>query len=425
MIGVRLLGRTPLGGEVYALSSDRQYEIPAVRIFVSMGKPIRELAPRDVRDVLEFIELLNSGLVDAKGYVRRILAYHHGDIGEFGSEAIYLRGVSRLLTFLAWIPVGALRGVQGVGTERSLRYVTHRAGFVLGDGLIEESYEAYISLRVSKVPKEDARYLLPLATRTEVIMQVPVGRELSKWAQYMAEQPFDEAQAVGRLVSEWNRREHGFEMPGVGRLSQRFPLRVSEESPRRAELERLLGGRIAYYDPITETLIMRRRASISSMHQDVRNRRVIFYWPSWERVVDEGEYLIPPVRSDARGVFDRVMGGLIERARELWEAGDPNAIYYLPMGTLITTYSLIHGNNSIYGTIRLRTCMRAQWEIRNHYWQVLKQIRDRFPGRLGPMCITNLVCYEPDKEKCPLYKGLMLKIGRSQQRQSHPKPTKP
>ena len=418
MIEKVLLGKTAFGGEVFYLRSDRVYDIPAVRIFASTQRRIRELVSEPVGTIEEFIDYLNAHPETSKPYLRKILSYHHGDIGELDFHGIYLKSVSRLFTFLGWMPIGANRGIKAVGTELSLRYCEARGSIDLPDGrlksLSEESIALYQRLKEKKVPREDARYVLPLTTRTEEIDQIPLGRDLAKWASYMKSQPFDEAKGVGEILSKWNEEENGFTLPTEEVPEVGMPLKAEDEDEQRRVLRAFLSDKPGdvYYDPYTQSLVWLSKRSIASFHQDVRNRQVYFWWPSWESVINDTDFYLPhsfPQESEkeARSHFL----DLLEASRKYWRGGNfQSAVYALPLGKKMEVYCAIYGNSNIYETVRLRACMRAQHEIRNQYRLILKKIGGRFPRKLGARCEVEGVCFEPKKERCPLYRRYILGV---------------
>jgi thymidylate synthase ThyX len=87
------------------------------------------------------------------------------------------------------------------------------------------------------------------------------------------------------------------------------------------------------------------------------------------------------------------------------------AVYSTPLGKVMDLYCAIYGNGNIYETVRLRACMRAQLEIRNQYRLIAESLKEDFPEKLGARCETEGECFEPQKERCPLYSRYVL--GRS------------
>ncbi|OYT45722.1 hypothetical protein B6U84_01785 [Candidatus Bathyarchaeota archaeon ex4484_40] len=411
MIEKILLGKTPFGGEIYYLQSDRPYDIPAVRIFVSVQKVMKEVFKEPIETVEEFIAYVNRHPEVSKPYVRKVLQYHHGDIGEMERYGFYIKAVSRLFTFLSWIPIGANRGIKGVGTELSLRYVEHKGFVDHRNGTLkrveEESLALYRTLRNAKTAKEDARYVLPLSTMTEEIIHIQIGRDLAKWANYLKNEPFEEARAVGEALSRWNEEENGFSMPTAEMPASKMPLLSEDEDPQRILLKEFLAdkpGRI-HYDPYTQALVWNSRRSIASFHQDVRNRQVYFWWPSWESVIEEEEFYTPPgIPAHLREAVQEHYRLLLEVSSNLFCRGETErAVYATPLGKIMDLYCAIYGNRNIYETVMLRACMRAQLEIRRQYRLIAESIKGDFPGKLGARCETERRCFEPRKELCPLY----------------------
>ncbi|MEM3061277.1 MAG: FAD-dependent thymidylate synthase, partial [Candidatus Bathyarchaeia archaeon] len=364
------------------------------------------------RSVLELVDEINQSPSLAKRYVKAILSYSHGDIGEMGSFAFYLKGISRLATFLCWLPIGAKRGMQGVGTELSLRYVKPKESIALPElkSLNQESLKLYSHLIENGVSKEDARYILPLSIKTELIMQTPVGRETAKLANHLKRQSFLEVKAIADAIDAWN-EENGFVFPFKEIPESNIPLKIDEESKRREELKKILSNRAATYSKDFETLIAYRKASIASMHQDVRNRQVYFYWPSWERVVNSFDFYTPKSLGKFKEEVFIHLKKMHESGMDRWKTGKNDlAVYSTPLSKIMEIFSLIHGNQSIFYTVRLRACQRTQEEIRKHYLSLIPILRrEGFPLRLGPMCVTDKKCFEFGKEKCSMYKSIIAK----------------
>jgi thymidylate synthase ThyX len=407
MIDYYSIGTTPYDGQIIILEG-RPYEIAALRIFVSTQKPMKKLGMKS-KNVLELIDEVNQNPNLAKQYVKTILSYSHGDIGEMGSIAVYLKGISRLASFLCWLPVGAKRGVQGVGTELSLRYVEPKDFIDLPglENLNQESLRLYSYLIENGIPKEDARYVLPLSTKTELIMQIPVGREMAKLINHLERQEFLELKTIANTMDKWNEK-NGFIFPFKEIPNSNIPLKIDEENIRRKELEKILGNKVAIYNKDFEALVAFRKASIASMHQDVRNRQVYFYWPSWERVVNSFDFYIPRSLEKFKEKILNHLKKMYEFGVDRWNSGKYDlAVYSTPLSKIMEVFSLIHGNQSIFYTIRLRTCQRTQEEIRKHYLSLIPILyREGFKLRLGPMCITDKKCFELGKEKCSMYKSI-------------------
>ncbi|MCD6482834.1 MAG: FAD-dependent thymidylate synthase [Candidatus Aenigmarchaeota archaeon] len=422
-----LIGKTSFGGKIYYLYSEEPYVIPATRIFVSMGIPIEHIIPRNVKTTERAFDYFSKHPEKAKEYVKFILGFHHGDIGEMGYDGLYLKDVSRLFTLVGWLPIGATRGIQGVGTERSLRYVrvgknpyikTKDKDLRYLQSLSEELYSDLIE---DGIPKEDARYFLPLSTKTEEILQIPFGREINKWSNYLLKQPFKEAREIGRVVKEFNEERTGFRTPIEEYPKLVMPIESEKEDRKINELEKLLYNKKVLYDKTTETLLMYSRRSIASFHQDIRNRQVYFYPVSWERVLNDALYIPHTVKNLMKkdDYFEYWVNEVVYESQEIysdfWYDLDKEDIlaYPLLLGNKIDIFGRINGNENIQYTVMLRSCMRAQTEIRTFYRLVASKIQKDFPLKLGARCEVEYRCYEPGKENCPLYKKYVLNFSKS------------
>ena len=405
MIEYTLIGKTSYDGKIYFLKAEHPWEIPAIRIYVSSHfSPTKESKGFDT---LSFIEYTNKGKYDSKAYVKRILSYFHGDIGEMGNFAYYLKDISRLTAFLTWIPIGAPRGIPGVGTEKSLRYLSAK-GFVKNRKLEEELFEDYHMLRKSGVKKEDARVVLPLSTSTELILQMPPGRSVEKWANTQEKYHgyLKEMKEIAQIVKKHNREFTGYSVPLEETSSSRFTLKKRNSMTSSVEKEEF------HFDKVTNTLKAFWKAPIFSAHQDVRNRQVYHYWPSWEEALEKKEFYIPSMLSkDQRKIVENSYNKSIENVKNL----DEDSLYAIPLGMIIPYSSVISGKENIKYTIALRTCWRAQFEIRSRYWRLAKFLeKNGFEEKLGPRCVTEGQCFEPGKEKCPLYNHFIKKNNKTE-----------
>jgi hypothetical protein len=295
-----------------------------------------------------------------------------------------------------------------VGTERSLRWVRAREFVKSSDAklnrLSETAFEVYHKLLDGQIPQEDSRYALLLTTQTEEILQIPVGRELAKWARYMAAQPFGEAKSIGRHVARWNRRLSGLELPKEPPREEEFmPLLAQDVHVQRERLARSAG---ISYDPTTQTLTMCADGSIASWHQQVRDRQERLLWPAWQTVISSPAGIVPPslTRSPLRHLLTELYHASHSLAVARWTGQDYEvAVLAQPLGRRIRVVSLIHGTHNIWYTVRLRACMAAQWEIRTRFRQVVTGIQPHFPHKLGARCETEGRCFEPRGKKCQLY----------------------
>ncbi|MEA2089474.1 MAG: FAD-dependent thymidylate synthase [Thermoproteota archaeon] len=132
----------------------------------------------------EFLEKTDLG--KARKILRRVLGYGHFSVIEHASFTFSLEGVSRVLTHQL------VRHRLASYTQQSQRYVKYDTleHYVTPKSIIENTEakkiyeqclkhisEAYQKLLTFKVPKEDARFVLPNAAKTNITVTMN-GREL-------------------------------------------------------------------------------------------------------------------------------------------------------------------------------------------------------------------------------------------------------
>ena len=276
MIEKKNLGKTEYGGEIYYLKADDPFSIPAVRAYVSTHITKRNVFTKRVRDTEEVIKYFSDNPQKAKKYVQHIIGFGHEDMGEGGYTGIYFKNFSRLFTFISWMPIRSWEKIYGVGTEMSLRYVTLKEDPFIEiedrriKDLNEEAFELYKLMIANKVPKEDARYIMPLSTKTEKIIQIPEGRMIRKLVNYLYSSEFEEVSQAGEILRSCTQ----YNSP-ITELPSGMPLK-EERNREKEEIEKLLN----LYGPIRIGFIppfmvgWKSTGSISSYHQDVRNRQV-------------------------------------------------------------------------------------------------------------------------------------------------------
>lgn len=122
----------------------------------------------------------------AKGLIRRVMGYGHGSVIEHASFTFSVEGVSRAMTHQL------VRHRIASYTQQSQRYVKYNAleDYVTPpsisksaeakktfDATLESAAGAYEALLKMGVPKEDARFVLPNAAKTNIIVTMN-AREL-------------------------------------------------------------------------------------------------------------------------------------------------------------------------------------------------------------------------------------------------------
>lgn len=415
MISTRLVGETSFDSKIFYLKADRAWEIVAPRIFICTHSKPKE-AKEELKDVEEVIDWVNEKSEEAKNYVKRIQQYQHGDMGEMGYDAYYFKDVSRRFTFNLWTPIGAPRGIKGVGSELSLRRVKAMRFLERGLSKLNEKAMKIYELLQKEIPIEEARCVLNLNIKTEVILQIPPGRDVDKLANHLLRQPFEEEKQIGEMLKNWNLDKTEFSLPQPELVESNVPLMEDDEPSHRKFLRNYLNSwrakpNLCYlYDPYSETLSYLVQYPMFAAHQDMRNRQAYFYPSSWENFCcSELGYWYPKNLSDrTKEKVEKYYSRVYDQSLKFWERGDyERATYVQPLGRKIEMIAIIHGNENIRYTIENRACLRAQRPIREIYETFARKIIQL--ENLGPRCITRKACYEYKREQCPRYKNLSQK----------------
>ncbi|MFW5855800.1 MAG: FAD-dependent thymidylate synthase [Bacillota bacterium] len=137
-------------------------------------------------------------------------------------------------------------------------------------------------------------------------------------------------------------------------------------------------------------------------HQLVRQRIGTSYSQRSQRYVNEEEfdYIIPPKIANnekTKKLFEEKMEELRLSYKKLLEEGIPreDARFILP--TIKTNLMVSYNARSLIHFIKLRTCNRAQWEIRSIGRQMLTAVKKVAPvlfENVGPPCVMEGKCPE-------------------------------
>lgn len=135
-------------------------------------------------------------------------------------------------------------------------------------------------------------------------------------------------------------------------------------------------------------------------HQLVRHRLASYSQQSQRYVrADTGDFVLPPSVGRlpaAREEYRRAMEAAARAYRRLLELGVPreDARYCLPQAVVSRLVVTMNARELLH-FFQLRTCRRAQWEIRLLALLMLRRVRQVAPAvfRLsGPECLTQGVC---------------------------------
>ena len=179
------------------------------------------------------------------------------------------------------------------------------------------------------------------------------------------------------------------------------------EDMSRADIERLVRKiiNLGHYSTLEHTYFyFAVKCSRVTSHQLVRQRIGTSFSQRSQRYVteDDYDYLVPPSikkNKEALEMFDDKMQEMKEVYNKLLELGIPkeDARFILP--TIKTNLMVSFNARSLYHFIKLRTCNRAQWEIRDIANQMLDQVKEVAPVLFeiaGPPCVKENHCPEGD-----------------------------
>ena len=324
-------------------------------------------------------------------------------------------------------------------TVKSRRYVDFAgAGFVVPDGLDEaqerlyrETMQArfadYERLLALGVPKEDARFLLPYCLRSNFFMTLN-ARELIGLIcamLYGRGKGMTEVEALGAQLKE----QFDALYPGViEREATRYPEcapmalpeTIRQGTAREGDAEllnafeeaagflkemcaftgRLDGNIVALLtDARPRELEMVRytyrvkRVSLACVTHFTRHRMVSLLVPPVARALAEGDYVLPETvkgSPEAEAVYRTAFEAQAIAARQACEMGvSMRDLSYFALSGHEIDLVLAMNLRELAHFMRLRTCNRAQWEIRGVAWKMLKLLEMKEPEiftLIGPSC---------------------------------------
>lgn len=397
-----------------------------------------------------------------KGVLKNSFGRGHGSVGDQNCFVFSIENLPRVATLQLCLPeyLGHL--------QQSLRRAKASRGFYLPEAIknsklaaeaektLLQSFDLYEKMAQTNIPSEDARFLLPLYTKTN-IQTAGNARELCHLWQMTNRDgvPSVVKAVVGEMFSLAKEKapylfedfSFNYETLAWYPSAQLFAL-------TNASLKRLIRllqdkpfiflgwiGKNSVFptslvsEMVTEAVTKKNEAELANLkhihfeflssmslacfHQAIRQR-------TWDQSVEsvydavdmalsseDRRMVIPPSikKSDFASVYQHLHAKMLNLYAELIANGIPRseAIGVIPHSLRI--YDLIHINgwNALH-SIGKRACIQAQWEIRKIAWKIAKAIKGRLPS-LGkwtePQCITY-------GGKCPEIKdcGYYKKIGR-------------
>ncbi len=341
-------------------------------------------------------------------------------------------------------------------TVKSRRYVDHSgAGYVIPEGLddsatiaycegMDELFALYAKLCDAGVPKEDARFVLPYSFRSNFYMTLN-GREMIR---LVSEMVYGRGSAVAELKELGLQLEAQLERlyPGILAGEEKNISRYNAEAKvgeivcsgeKKAESVLLgmssdplnaLSQAMEFYgrfeaqdgDYVTERNMMAlvrdarpreleffnarfivKNVSLACVTHFSRHRMLSMIIPNVVRALEKGAYVVPEsVRTDAALLAEYEaayvkQAALANRLREMGMNADDMG-YLALAGHVIDIMFDMNGRELLH-FLKLRTCTRAQWEIRGAAKQMLEQLRNECDDIFwvyGPSCLVDGRCPE-------------------------------
>ena len=324
-------------------------------------------------------------------------------------------------------------------TVKSRRYVDFAgAGFVAPDGLNEAQralydetmrarFADYERLMALGVPKEDARFLLPYCLRSNFYMTLN-ARELIGLVcamLYGRGKGFPEIEALGaQLKAQFDALYPGVIDSEAARYPRCAPMALPEDirtgSDRAGDAALLnafddasgflrtmcaFTGRPGMDIPALLTDARPRelelvgytfrvkRVSLACVTHFTRHRMVSLLVPPVVRALADGDYVLPETVKaipEAEAVYRRAFAAQAEAAVQARRLGlSMQDLSYFALSGHQTDLMLGMNLREVVHFMRLRTCNRAQWEIRGVAWKMLKLLREKEPEifeNVGPSC---------------------------------------
>ncbi|MEM4287452.1 MAG: FAD-dependent thymidylate synthase [Candidatus Caldarchaeum sp.] len=318
---------------------------------------------------------------------------------------------------------------------------------------VKELYEGYVTLVGTGVAIEDARYILPLSTKTSLfistslenyipLLQLCRDRESTQYFPHEVVEFAEKFEQIARELSPvllearlgFRNRTATYPYPnpykpedsimqsiisGNGYPEEPMVLNVFTLIENGALLEELLAAQLKeLFDTVNPlaTATVLEPMSLVAYHQAIRHRTVptaveSIYSASERAVKNVERYVVvpPAVKKDerARSLFQRLASKAFETYDTFLRRGlkPSTAVLILPQALKLYVVRLYNGFNLLHptGFIATRTCKYAQWEERGIAYKIMHDVVKAAPTLstvIGEKCRHLRYC--PEKEWCPI-----------------------
>jgi len=341
-------------------------------------------------------------------------------------------------------------------TVKSRRYVDHSgAGYVIPDGMddatciaycegMDSLFELYAKLCDAGVPKEDARFVLPYSFRSNFYMTlngremirlvsemvygrgnaVPELKELGQQLEAQLERlypgilageeknisRYNHEAAPGKIVCGGERKAEsvllGMSSDPVGALTQamafygRFEAEDGEYVTERNMMALVRDARPRELEFFNARFIVK-NVSLACVTHFTRHRILSLIVPNVVRALENGFYVVPEsIRADEALLkeYENAFEKQAELANRLrWMGLKDEDMGYLALAGHVIDIMFDMNGRELLHFLKLRTCTRAQWEIRGAAKQMLSQLREACDDIFwvyGPSCLVDGRCPE-------------------------------
>ncbi len=190
---------------------------------------------------------------------------------------------------------------------------------------------------------------------------------------------------------------------------------VDEKQQKSIIAELLKGGRKRELEQVNFTILFN-RISLAGVTHLVRHRMQSIIIPDYIEVCNFKEYVLPKsiVEAGLEERYKSIFAKSAAVAASLAEAGlkKYDRVYFMLSGMTIPVMTTMNANE-LHTFFRLRTCNRAQWEIKNCSDELLNILRIKYPtlfSLYGPSCYAMGRCPE-GKMTCGLMKEVCTAYG--------------
>ncbi len=377
----------------------------------------------------------------------------HGSVLDQSCFTFVIENVPRLVTLQLCQPQYLMH------LQQSLRRATADRGFFIPDAikncefldevveLLYEAFRLYEEMGNAGIPGEDARFVLPLYTKTNIqttgnareLMHLD-GMSRADHIPSVIQETVEAVMSLLRSIAPRKFKDRGmnYEVSTLYPAAQLFAFEnktlknviaqygkadvnlvskadfpLTEEGVKKAVAERD-EAEFANLKHVHYTFLT--KMSLSCFHQAIRQRTWDQSVESIYDAVGRGEFVVPPSiqRSDFSSKYEDLNSKLLELCKKLVANGVPQqeAIGVVPHS--LTIYDLIHINgwNAIH-SIGKRTCTQAQWEIRNLANAITKSIRKTNPV-LGTYVYPQGVIYGecPERNSCGTCEKILERLNK-------------